>query len=167
MSGPQPFEMPHSVSFSASEVFQIAIELEDRGYRFYELAAQACRTSAGRDLFARLALMERDHRMVFEALRDQYKTAGGAGLSRPQMQAVVGALLSSIQQDLLQRFASKYDTGEILREAVGFEKDTIVFLLAMRGMIDSAADRQRIDIIIQEELGHVLQLGSEMAMASA
>ena len=44
---------------------------------------------------------------------------------------------------------------EVLQIALGFEKDTIVFFLAMRELVPESLGKGKVDKIIHEEMNHV------------
>jgi hypothetical protein len=48
---------------------------------------------------------------------------------------------------------------------MAFEKDTIALMIALQNMLPLKEDRQRVDELIKEELGHLLKLGSKLAQA--
>lgn len=150
-----------SIHFNAQEIFDVAERLERRGARFYQLAAQASGNAACRKLFLDLAEMEDRHEQIFSAIGKNHEQPPG-NLDTVHWQAVAAILLNNLDQDLQAHFAGACESGDILREALAFEKDTIVFFLALKEMAPRPRDRLQIDEIIKEELGHTLLLASEL-----
>jgi len=60
-----------SISFSGSELINIAIGIERRGIAFYDIMTKTTESNAARELFQRLADMEREHIRIFEGMLDQ------------------------------------------------------------------------------------------------
>ena len=55
-----------SISFSGSELVNIAIGVEKRGIAFYDALAMSTDEATARDIFQRLANMEREHAQIFQ-----------------------------------------------------------------------------------------------------
>jgi rubrerythrin len=153
-------------TFTGSEVMDLAVKLEKRAIAFYRWAAQNAHDPAGRQLFSQLADMEADHQQVFAALRDAAARPAATDWNTTRWVSVANILLAQVQDDLSQRFRGKYTWSDILREALAFEKDTIVFLETMRQMIPPGEDHRPLEGIIREELGHLLLLGTQLAAAA-
>src|SRR5512136_2938827 len=54
-----------SISFSGSELIDIAIGIEKQGVVYYDIMARSTKQTIARDLFAHLATAERNHAEVF------------------------------------------------------------------------------------------------------
>lgn len=72
-------------------------------------------------------------------------------------------LAADTETSLAQRFNGGETSDEILQKAIEFEKNSIVFLYGLRSMLSDESDKEAVDGIIREELGHVLALTSERA----
>ena len=57
-----------SISFSGSELIDIAIGIERRGIAFYDVMSKSTDNAAARDVFQRLADKEREHIQVFQGM---------------------------------------------------------------------------------------------------
>jgi rubrerythrin len=55
---------------------------------------------------------------------------------------------------------------DILRLAIGMEKDSVVFYLALQELVPSRLGGPRVDNILKEELGHIAQLSDLMRCAA-
>ena len=60
-----------NVEFNADEVFEIAVQIEKNGARFYRRAAEIAGNGEDRELLLSLAAMEDSHVKIFESLREE------------------------------------------------------------------------------------------------
>lgn len=149
---------------NAADVIASAVEIERRGFAFYEQAAVAADQIEDREFFTFMAKEEKRHEKIFEAMLTR---AGGlalpAGSDEGEYLEYVDLLLDSHclfmpgQKEALQR--------DPLHQAVAFEKDTILFFTAMRHLV-APSEVAAIDACIQEEQRH-LRLLAEHAKARA
>ncbi len=70
---------------------------------------------------------------------------------------------SGVMDHLAERFEGSLSGRDICKRAIDFERESIVFLAAMRNILDDRSEQLRIDGIIREELGHIFQLTSQLA----
>lgn len=56
--------------------------------------------------------------------------------------------------------------AEILRTAIGLEKDSIVFYLGIKEMVPARLGKEKIDHIIKEEMSHITGLSNKLASLS-
>ncbi|MCU0572032.1 MAG: ferritin family protein [Syntrophobacteraceae bacterium] len=142
--------------FSASEVFDIAIQLEENGERFYRKAVLQVRDEDLRELLIWLAEQEMHHRESFVKMKSDVKRA----LEDRWAEEASGAILQSAMGEhgfSLDEvsFSSIPDVTALLKVAIGFENDGIVFYELIRSFVDDAATLIQLDRIIQEERAHV------------
>jgi len=146
----------------------MAEQIEWDAQEFYKRAAAAA-GSTRRRMLLELGDMEADHARTFAAMKAQLpaprRQPAGTGPDAAERfpQLLVKLLASGVQQDLAQRFTGRESTDEILSKALVFEKDTVVFFLGMKDVLGDAADKQKVDQIIREELGHIFLLTSKLA----
>jgi rubrerythrin len=50
---------------------------------------------------------------------------------------------------------------DVLRAAIGMEKDSVIFYLGLRDLVPSGAGRERVEAIIREELSHISAINRE------
>ena len=148
------------------DVFEMAQQLEKHGAQFYRQAAEMMQDAEAAKLFRNLANLETEHEMVFGALEEQALAAPSPKKpSDPmalQIKLAYHGLLQKLRQDLVERFRDKNAQQEILREAIAFEKDTIVFFLQLKQAVATAPEADKIDLLVREELGHLFALNSHM-----
>jgi rubrerythrin len=152
--------------FNADELFSIAVQIEKNGAAFYRTAAN--NNASGRDLLLDLAAMEDRHEALFEQMRATVLEASSNGPAfDPEGEAA--AYLSTIAsihvfdkrkepRDLLKGSES---LEEILRIAIGLEKDSIVYYVGFKDLVLAQPDRGQLDEIIREEMRHIILLNKE------
>jgi rubrerythrin len=146
--------------FSADEVFQMAERIEQEAARFFLSLAMSSSSPPVAKMLTDLAKMEQDHGKVFSAIREQLSRRGGlppAGASAAHA-GVVRLMCLDAEGYLTAQVTGAEPVEEIVRKAIEFEKTTIVFFLGMRQLLADEAERENIDAILLEELGHVFTL---------
>jgi rubrerythrin len=159
-----------TVPFSADEVLQIAEQIERNGSRFYRRASQGFADSRMRDLLLDLAIMEDEHQKVFASMRaDLSPQEREPSVPDPYgeavwyLQGMADGHIFDVRADPSELLTGKETMEEILRTAIGLEKDSIVFYLGLKEMVPERLGKQRIDAIIKEEMGHIGVLSKAMA----
>jgi rubrerythrin len=158
-----------STTFSADEVLEMAEQIERNGSRFYRRASQGFTDSRARELLLDLAIAEDEHQKVFAAMRaDLSPQEREPTVPDPYGEAVwylrgmADGALFDVKADPSERLTGKETTEEILRTAIGLEKDGIVFYLGIKGMVPERLGRDRIDAIINQEMGHIAILSKHL-----
>lgn len=158
-----------STTFSADEVLEMAEQIERNGSRFYRRASQGFTDSRARELLLDLAIAEDQHQKVFAAMRaDLSPQEREPTVPDPYGEAVwylrgmADGALFDVKTDPSERLTGKETTEEILRTAIGLEKDGIVFYLGIKGMVPERLGRDRIDAIINQEMGHIAILSKHL-----
>jgi rubrerythrin len=159
-----------TIPFSADEVLQMAEQIERNGSRFYRRAAQGFADSRARQQLLDLAAMEDEHEKVFASMRsDLSPQEREPSVPDPYGEAVLylrgmaDGSVFDVRTDPSERLTGKETMEDILRTAIGLEKDSIVFYLGLKEIVPERLGRQRIDDIIKEEMGHIAVLSKEMA----
>lgn len=145
--------------FSANELLQIALQIEREGEAFYQEAARLTRSPAAKDLFEHLALEEVGHAHAFRqiaAALDVSSEEYEEEEAQRYLRALVDERVFTDPRDAYAR-AKEGDQGALLRYAIGFEKETILFFNALRD-VAREKDQVLIDKLIEEEKKHVRQL---------
>jgi len=68
-----------------------------------------------------------------------------------------------VRVDPAERLPGAETLEDILRLAIGQEKDSIIFYLGLREIIPEKAGRDKIDAVIQEEMHHIGFLNKQIA----
>jgi len=150
-----------SISFSGSELINIAIDIERRGIAFYDIMTKSTENATAREVFQHLVDMEREHIRIFEGM------LGEAGKYQPsetypgEYAAYLQALVDSaiFTDDMLtSEMAARMDSDiEAMELAISAEKDSILFYYEMKEIMPQRA-QPMVDRIIAEEKSHLRQL---------
>jgi rubrerythrin len=159
-----------TISISADGVLEIAEQIERNGARFYRRASQGFSDPRARELLLDLAIMEDGHERVFAAMRaDLSLQERDSTVPDPYAEAVLhlggmadGPLLD-VMADPSERLTGKETMEEILRTAIGLEKDSLVYYLGIKTMVPERLGRDKIDAVIEQEMGHIAMLTKELA----
>jgi len=150
-------------TFSLSEVFRMAEQIERNGFRFYQEAAQAAHDPQVKGLLDRLALEEQKHQQFFQHLREQVCRTSDLHLvdQDDQVELYIRSMafghIFQTEADVPQRLASLQTACSLLQLAITFEKDTIVYFTSLKNAVPEP-DRGKIDLLIQEEIKHIHML---------
>lgn len=159
-----------SLPFSADEILGIAERIERNGARFYRKAADAISDSRAAKTLLGLAVMEEEHEKVFAAMRadlagkEREPTAKDPwGEAALYLQGIADGHVFDIRQDPAEWLTGKESKEDILRAAIGLEKDSIVFYLGVKEVVPERLGKDRLDAIIKAEMGHIAVLSEQMA----
>ena len=159
--------------FTADEILEMAEQIERNGAQFYRASADGVKEPSSRELLMNLAAMEDDHEKTFSAMRsDLSDKEKAAATFDPDHEAVLylKALADSrvfVEKQIpnLEAMADRSDDDimqEILKYAIGAEKESIVFYLGMKDAVPESLGRGRLDAIIKEEMGHIRMLSNRL-----
>jgi rubrerythrin len=60
-----------------------------------------------------------------------------------------------VKTDPVEQLADKESARDVLRTAIGFEKDSIVFYTGLKECVSRKAGKDKVEAIIAEEMGHI------------
>ena len=149
--------------FNADDIFEMAERIERNGAKFYRTAADKVADSSAKEFLLGLAVMEDEHEKTFALLR--------ADLSQKEKTATVfdpegeSALYLRALADSEVFFKKEIDVSsmeEILKAAITAEKDSIVFYLGMMQFVPEELGKDKLGMIIKEEMGHIRILSNEL-----
>jgi rubrerythrin len=158
-----------SIRYNADEVFEMAEQIERNGGKFYRRAAELAAEASTGEMLLELAGMEDDHLSTFEEMRK--------GLSATEqkpmvfdpddelnlyLRAMADQHVFDVSADPSALLSAGQATNEVLRIAIGLEKDSIVFYLGLKELVPERFGKERLDGIIQEEFGHIGTLSDKM-----
>ena len=155
--------------FNASEVFQIAIDIEENGRRFYEKAMGLSDDHDVNTVFAALAQEEAEHLEKFKDLKSQLpKAASGDTVWDPenevdqylQMMADMNVFRSDV--DMEEKLSLVGSVEDALKLGIQFEKDSIIFFLSVQEATAENKGRNSIDQLVNEEKEHLKRLSLEL-----
>ena len=150
-----------SISFSGSELINIAIGIERTGIAFYDIMAKSTENAAARDTFRHLADMEREHFQIFQDMlgeADKYQIPETyPGEYTAYLQALVDSAVFTddfVTSEMVTKVNSDIEALEL---AIGAEKDSLLFYYGIKEVLAERA-HPRINKIIAEEKSHLRQL---------
>jgi len=150
-----------SITFSGSELINIAIGIERRGIAFYDSMARSTKNAVARDVFQYLSNMERGHIQIFQDMlgeADKYQfPAAGAEEHTAYFQALVDSAVFSEEMATSETVTRAESDVEAIELAIGAEKDSILFYYEMKEIMPQQA-QPTVNKIIAEEKSHLRQL---------
>jgi len=151
-----------SIDFNADEIFQLGIQIEADGKQFYEAVAKNSVDPSVKGLFSELSKWESKHQQLFENLRKALPdSAKKETLFDPdgEQSLYLRTMAEShvfVKNKDVCGLASKCKTAaEALDLAIAFEKDSIVFFTTMKGIVPEHLGKDKIDLLINEEIKHI------------
>lgn len=156
-------------NFNAAEVFNIAIEIEENGRKFYESAQKIVDDAGVRKLFEELAAQEISHKARFEALKAQLSPeATSPAVWDPdnaldqyiKMMADMHVFVSNPSLD--SQLATVKDVRSALKLAIEFEKDSVIFFLSMQEATEGKQGQEMVEALVREEREHLKRLAMEL-----
>ena len=158
-----------SLHFNVDEIFQMAEQIERNGRDFYNRAGNRMGESRTAQLLLRLALMEIEHEKIFAGMRaslsEQERKAtvpDSDDQALAYMRAWADGHVFDVRSNPAEKLTGKEKVEDILRTAIGLEKDSIVFYVGMKDAVPERLGRSKIDKIIKEEMNHLSSLSREL-----
>jgi rubrerythrin len=159
------------IKFNAAEIFDMAIRLEQNGANYYRKAAENFKEEGLVNLLNKLAGWEDGHKLTFSAMREDLASSDQTPVVfDPQgevplyLNALTDGSVFNVQGDPSKNLTGNEAPEDVLKTALLMEKDSIVFYLGLRELVPQDRGREKIDHIIQEEMGHIGYLNKELNM---
>lgn len=159
-----------SILFKIDEVFEMAEQIERNGAGFYQAAAGRAQDGETTQLLLGLAAMERQHEEFFSQRRQEIARSG-SGTADFSINDELSAYLRAwadghvfdARRDPAKQLSGRESLEDILKIAIGLEKDSIVFYVGFKGAMTRRADIAHIEDIIKEEMNHIASLNARLA----
>jgi len=148
------------IELTADEVFKLAEGIEQAAYDFYMRAAENVDDPETRQVLLELAALEQVHESVFLDLRRHQP--GRQRQSLKEDASAVRLLAQGMEETLGQEVGVYESSGDVLRKALAFEKDSVKLFQDLREMLSKEDEQQRVNEIIHEEMQHVLMLNNAL-----
>ena len=155
--------------FNADEVFAMGVQIEKNGFSFYKTAAGRTDDPDLRDLFLQLAEWEQKHVTLFEGLRMKLPAAAREADVYDQDNMVHMYLKAVADNNVFVKGLSMQPENlvwtspvAILKTALDFEKDSVVFFSSMKEMAIDKAGAAEVEKLVLEELRHIGYLTAEI-----
>ncbi|MGR6836958.1 ferritin family protein [Syntrophomonas erecta] len=150
-----------TIKFSGEEIIEIAVQMEESGKLFYEKAISLAEGDKLKEVLTYLAQGEAKHIQDFSKLGESIDYSFLPNESYPgEYEDYVRSLVNSHifklteVEDLIKGIKNNKD---ILRIAISFEKDSIVFFQELKNMGNKAAS-EVLEKLIDEERGHIKKI---------
>ncbi len=160
------------ISFSADEVFEMAMDIEKNGEAYYRKALALAKSADVKGVMTDLMEQERHHYATFKDLREKLPPRSSLPtVADPEseeylyLDALVKSRLFNTTREAESLAAKSGDEIEALKSALAFEKDTVLFFQTMKGMTDERLGRGEIDRIIEEEHRHIVRISKAIKEA--
>lgn len=142
--------------FDIEEIIDLALQIEKNGEKIYRNAIKRVSDPSVCSLLQKLADEELDHVEWFSSLKENIKST----TDDPQLMEAGKQIMNSVLGE--QAFSlkdvdfSKIDQiDDLMKLAIEFEKDTILFYEMIRPLIADSEDVDHLDGIIAEENRHI------------
>lgn len=144
--------------FSVREAVEMALRTEMLGYEFYTRTADKFKESGElRELFTRLAGMERKHEEVFRGLLSGIQDEEPEGWEEAgnYFRAMMESEFFLGREKSLPSLSQAPTVLEAVNFAIGFEKETLLFFV---GLKQAVREKDVVEEIIKEEASHIRSL---------
>lgn len=145
-------------NFSGDEIIEIALQMEESGKLFYEKALSYAEDGSVQETLKYLAQAETQHMHKFTQLGEElghqfYPNERYVGEYGDYVKSLVNSHIFKISEveDIISGIKNDQD---ILRIAIGFEKDSIVIFQEFKNAVNQAG-AETLEKLINEEREHI------------
>ena len=156
------------VTLNADEIFEIAEQIERNGAKFYRAAAD--KFSTVRQTLVGLAADEDEHLKIFQAMRTQLTgkeqqpdVFDPDGQAQMYLRAMADGHIFDIKADPAEKLTGQETVEDILKMALGIERDSIAYYVGLKDYVPVKAGRDRVEDIIREEMKHIAILNEKLS----
>jgi rubrerythrin len=149
-----------AILFSGQEIVEMAVGIERNGYAFYDETLKMAKSVKVKELLTYLRDEENDHAKTFQRLYGLLSPdAGPYGDEEAlrYMKALADSRVFSDTNELMAQARNAKDEQTILRLAVGFEKESLLFFYGMLEWVE-ANEKKVVWEMIEEEKTHLEKL---------
>ncbi len=161
-----------STVFNADEILEMAVRIERNGAKFYRSAAEGFTNETAKKTLLDLAVMEDGHEKTFSKMKEKLSDKEQAptvfdpdGEAAGYLQAMADGYVFDVKTDPSEALTGKESWREIIKKAIGLEKDSIVFYTGIREFVPESLGRDEVEEIIREEMGHITMLRKALALS--
>ncbi len=153
--------MQSAPMFRASEILQMAIEIERSGLAFYEACVRAASDGRVSEVFQFMVGEEKKHIEIFrnmeEPLAHYQLPQTHPGETQAYMRALIEDRVFASPEEGAEQAQATENPFRAIATAIGFEKDSILFYEAMKELV-RPSEAEAIDGVVNEEQGHIRRL---------
>lgn len=147
--------------FTASDIVEFAVRIEENGANFYRFAVQIAKDESTKKLFEQLAVAEDHHKKTFEkifaAMDKAAPPEGYPGEYAAYLHDYVDNAIIFKKDALDQELAKVKNTASALDFAIQREMDSILYYHEIKGLVPTH-EHGTVDKIIEEERRHLAML---------
>ncbi len=162
------------VTFNADEVFEMAEQIERNGAKFYRQAAEKVSDEGMKDMFLNMASMEDGHLQTFQQLRKELSGQETEPTSFDPyneatlyLQTMADGKGSEGMKSPTEMLSGDESPQELLEIAIGAEKNSVLFYVGLKDLVSAQAGKDKIDVVIREEVKHVADLKRQLTALTA
>ncbi len=143
------------------EVFNVAMNLEEAGIKFYETMSRKVKDSGTRKLFIKLAKDEKKHRQIFLGLRDEFSKSFAdeiwtiEPLEKEHLRNLVETSIFYEVGHLPEMTAKTLNEKNVFSIGIQAEKDSILFYDTVSEKSLGSSTKEAFSKVIQEEKKHL------------
>jgi len=147
--------------FSATDIIEIAIEIEKNGRSFYEGFARKTKDKAMAQFFSNMAEEEGQHEKDFKVILSSVMSHQPCDVYQQEyfsyLNAVAGGYLFKDSDEFKERISNIDSEKDAIDFSLGIEKDSILLYEEIKKMSPDK-DKHLIESIINQEREHVKKL---------
>jgi len=151
-----------SLAFNTTEILEMAVKIEKNGQKFYKKAASIVDNADVKQFLLDLVEMEVKHEQTFIAMQAELKNTDYENVTYDPdnqaalyLQAMADGHVFDPDEDPEKSLKGKVSLADIFSTAIQAEKDSIIFYLALQDLVHTDSERNRIQLIIDEEKNHI------------
>lgn len=153
--------------FNVREVLEMAMQIERNGAAFYRKAAGMFEEENAKNTLLDLAAMEDMHEKTFMEMQDSLSSAtpetfDPEGEAASYLKALAAGHVFDVKTNPADKLTGSESWRDIIKKAIGLEKDSIVFYTGMKAFVPEGAGKQKMDEIIDEEVSHITLLSNAL-----
>ncbi len=142
--------------YKTTEVLELAVQIEKNGEKIYRNAIRHSRSQDTRRMLEKLADEEVQHAELFSKMKARANAETDDPLLDEMGKSILIEILGSQTFSLQSAdVAGAYDIKGLLRSAVEFEKDTIIFYEMLLSLVKDDETAECLKGIIAEEKQHI------------
>ena len=156
-------------AFDASEIIQMAVDVEENGVVFYRLAQEKIEDPEVKEIFRFLAQEEEAHIKTFESLKATLPGSAKKGTVWDPNNEMAEYLRMMAGMHVFKATGSseKYlepvkNAEDALNMAIQFEKDSIIFYLSLEEAVEDEPARRKVAQLVKEEQRHLKKLSMKL-----
>ncbi len=154
--------------FNAGEVFEIAEQIERNGQNFYRKAVEVVKDPEIQEFLESLAAMEDNHEILFNKIKKEIMELPENEF--PDMDDQLTQYLQSFADGKVfdtseapdQKINDNSSINDIFELAIDFERNSVIYFTLIKETVPKNLGRDKIDILIKEEIKHIAVLNNRL-----